>query len=163
MMISAITAVMVLPAVRSPPFTGIRGSVHVREDIELAAGDQTGNGQHDCDDNRPEPHRNALLDSVEARHPAGDIPAAVVSDQQDQGECDAAHQPDGPGVGGGGVSSLDGIGSAAQTDRSAGRGEYRGEDDGGSGGVSCDRGTDGVIRCPGWDVHFAVVDFAVDN
>jgi hypothetical protein len=109
-------------------------AVQGREDVESSAGNHPNNDQHACDYYPAKPHRDSLPNSVEECHPAGDIPAKVVRDQQDQGEHDSAHRRDCAGVVGGSVRNRARLSITAQTDRGEYRGEYRGDDDNGCGG-----------------------------
>ena len=84
-------------AVTWPSLTGSRGRFSWAKmsywvpAIAATAGDQ----QRDHDS--PQPHRETLPKPVEPGHPAGDVSAAVVGEQQHDEQRDRAHQSNGLG------------------------------------------------------------------
>src|SRR4051812_49207697 len=108
-------------------------AVEAAQDVVLASGDGGDDRDDDGDDHGPQPHGNALAGAVEAGHPAGDVPAAVVGQEQDDQQDDPAGEADGRGVGGGVGGGLAGVGVGGDADGGAGSGEQSGEKNGRAG------------------------------
>ena len=93
-----------------------REAVHLSKKVEACASQPAGNSNQDRHDHGPEPHTEALLESVESSHPAGHVSAGEIGHEYDGEQYDAADKADRLSLSWRWVGDVD---SAAQPERRA--------------------------------------------
>jgi hypothetical protein len=91
-------------------------------------------GDEDRNDQRPDPHHQSLLDSVEPRHASCHVTAAVVGEEQDNQQHNDAHQANGAAVRGGLVYRLVDVRIGGKAHSCSGRGHQGRQEHGHAGG-----------------------------
>ena len=98
---------MIPAVVAVPSSTGMRGRFSYCSTLYCAPSSGPGGGQHEHDDQADQPDGQALAGAVEAGHPAGDVAAGQVGQEEDDEDGDAAADADLGGLVGGLVGGVD--------------------------------------------------------
>ena len=100
-----------IPAVVAVPSSiGMRGQVQLLQHVVLRAEDAAGRGEQQHDEQADEPDGEALAGAVEAGHPAGDVAAGQVGEEEDDEDGDAAADAERLGLVGRLVGGVDALG-----------------------------------------------------